>query len=522
MRLRVLGALASVGTLLVGLLLAGAAAPAAAAGLTFDGQVFSITTNQGLAGMRVEIVAVNDDGSFGAVLLSTTTTDTPGDPGRFVLDLPATKPAGRAAIRAVDPAGRYLPSYDNWGRTYPAPYNLAGNGVWDALYSDYAPWRGTSFAMGAAGRFVPIAPVRVADTRVNGHGPMQRGSWYRISMPALPGEPVAYVLNVTATGTQCDASYLAVGMNVVGYVSGAETSIVNARAGADVANLTTIRFGTRYPELGGDWVQLYNHECATDVVVDLQGYYDSGSPDGAGYVPVTPERVVDTRSGAGPLGAGESRRVDLAALASDMPDDAVAVAVNLTATGTTAVTSYLSAYPTGYTPGRSTSVLNARQGQDVANVAVVPLADDGSFEVYNDAGRTDVVLDVQGWYTATGGVSFFPLDHRRLTTGDALLGAGQERVVGAPGRGIEIPADAQALAVNLTSAAGSEATSYVTAYPAGVARPLASNLNTVRGVDLANSAVVGLGAGGHVLYNNAGSVLLLEDIQGYFAPGPLD
>lgn len=522
MRLRVLGALAIVGALLAGVLVTGMAGPAAAAGRTFSGRVHTITPGHGLAGMRVEIVAVNPDGSFGAVLLSTTTADDPGDPGRFVLDLPAEKPAGRAAIRAVDPAGRYLPSYDNWARTYPAPYELVGGGVWDALYSPHAEWRETSFAMIAAGRYVPLAPVRVADTRVGGHGPMRRGDWYRITMPSLPGEPVAYVLNVTATRTQCAADYVAVGMNVVGYDYGAETSIVNARAGADVANLTTIRVGTRYPELGGDWVQLYNHACPTDVVVDLQGYYDSSSPDNAGYVPVTPERVLDTRVGAVPLGAGEGRRVDLAGLASGMPDDAVAVAVNITATGTTAPTSYLSAYATGYTPGRSTSVLNAYRGQDVANLAVVPLADDGSIEVYNNAGQTDVVLDVQGWYTTTGGVSFYPLDHRRLTTGDPVLGAGQQRLVGAPGRGIEVPADAQALAVNLTSAAGTASTSYVTAYPAGAARPLASNLNTRRGVDLANSAFVALGPGGHVLYNNSGSVRLLEDVQGWFAPGPLD
>ncbi|WP_124343752.1 hypothetical protein [Cellulomonas algicola] len=509
------------GALVVGLLLAGVAAPAAAAGRTFSGRVFSITTNQGLAAMRVEIVAVNADGSFGTVLLSATTADDPVDPGRFVLDLPAEKPAGRAAMRVVDPAGRYMPSYDNWGRTYPAPYELLGGGVWDALYSTYGPWQETSFAMLAAGRYVPVVPRRVVDTRVNGHGPMQRNEWYKFPMPALPGEPVAFVLNVTATRTQCAADYIAVGMNIVGYETGAESSIVNARAGADVANLTTIRVGTRYED-PADWVQLYNHACPTDVVVDLQGYYDSGSPSGAGYVPVTPERVLDSRTDGGPLDAGEARRVDLAELATDMPADAVAVAVNLTATRTTAATSYLSAYPTGFTAARSTSVLNARRGQDVANLAVVPLAEDGSIEIYNDAGRTDVVVDVQGWYTESGGVSFYPLDHRRLTTGDGLLGAGKERLVGAPGRGIEIPADAQALAVNLTSTAGTAPTSYVTAYPAGASRPFASNLNTRQGIDLANSAVVGLGPGGHVLYNDAGSVRLLEDVQGYFAPGPLD
>lgn len=515
LRLRPLGVLLTIASLLAGALLVGAGGPATAAGVSFQGRVSSLVDGTGLGGMRVEIVSVNADGSFGTVLFSTLTSTDAVDTGYFDLALPASKPAGKAAVRAVDPAGRYMASYDDWGKTYPAPHNLTGGGVWDSIYAG-VPWRNASFGMLAAGRYVPIPPVRLADTRVNGHGPMRRGDWYEVPVPALVGDPVAYVVNVTATRTECAADYIAVGTNVVGYPWGAETSLVNGHAGADVANVAVIRALRR-----DDGLVLYNHACSTDVIVDLQGYYDSEG-GGAGYVPVTPERVLDTRAGSGALGAAQSRRVDLAALASDLPDDAVAVAVNLTATGTTATTSYLSAYATGDADGRSTSVLNAYRGQDVANLAIVPLADDGSIEIYNNAGQTDVVVDVQGWYTASGGVSFWPLDHRRLTTGDPVLGAGQERLVGAPGRGIEIPADATALAVNLTSAAGTASTSYVTAYPAGSGRPLASNLNTRRGVDLANGAVVGLGTAGHRLYNNSGSVQLLEDIQGYFAPGPLD
>ncbi|WP_315096247.1 hypothetical protein [uncultured Cellulomonas sp.] len=518
MRTRALAAALAAVALLAGGLVASVAAPAAAAEVTVTGRVYSLPTSEPLDGMRVEIVAVNPDGSFGAVLGSTLTTTVGTEPGRFVMTLPASKPTGRAALRTVDPAGRYMTSYDDYARTYPAPYTLLDGGLWDYVYGANGGQQWFSFGMAPAGRFVPVAPVRLADTRVNGHGPMRRGDWYEVPLPVLVGEVVAVVVNVTATRTQCAADYISSGVNVVGFSQGgSETSIVNGRAGADVANVAVVR------TIGRDvGVLLYNHACATDVVVDLQGYYDSAI-DGAaaGYVAVSPERVLDTRTGSGPLGAGQSRRVDVGALGS-RPADAVAVSVNITATGTTAPTSYLSAYATGDHAGRQTSVLNAYRGQDVANLAVVPLADDGSIEVYNNAGQTDVVLDVQGWYSETGGVSFFPLDHRRLTTGSLVLGPGQERLVGAPGRGIEIPADAQALAVNLTSAAGTASTSYVTAYPDGSPRPLASNLNSRYGVDLANSALVGLGPAGHRLYNNSGSVVLLEDIQGYFAPGPLD
>src|SRR6202011_1288730 len=63
------------------------------------------------------------------------------------------------------------------------------------------------------------------------------------------------------------------------------------------------------------------------------------------------------------------------------------------------------------------------------------------------------------------------------------------------------------------------ASTCVTTWPAGGGLPLASNLNLVRGQTSANQAVVALGSGGVVnLHNFSGSVDLVVDLAGYFAP----
>jgi hypothetical protein len=83
-----------------------------------------------------------------------------------------------------------------------------------------------------------------------------------------------------------------------------------------------------------------------------------------------------------------------------------------------------------------------------------------------------------------------------------------------------VPADATAVAINLTGTGITQAT-FLSAYPGGVANPGTSNLNLAAGSD-ATAAVfaeVGL-SGSHTIsvYNNSGQVLVIVDVLGYFAP----
>jgi hypothetical protein len=83
------------------------------------------------------------------------------------------------------------------------------------------------------------------------------------------------------------------------------------------------------------------------------------------------------------------------------------------------------------------------------------------------------------------------------------------------GRG-RLPAGASAVVMNLT-ATGASRTTWLTAWPGGARRPLASDLNVLAGHDTANLVVVKIGTKGRVnLYNAAGSTNLVGDVVGYY------
>jgi hypothetical protein len=117
---------------------------------------------------------------------------------------------------------------------------------------------------------------------------------------------------------------------------------------------------------------------------------------------VTPLRVLDTRKGIGaskaPLPGGRSLTVRVAGLAglppAGGPGAATAVVVSLTATQPSVAT-YLTVYASGSPPLASDVVVAG--GHTVGNLAVVALAPDGTFQVYDAAGRTQVVVDVLGY-----------------------------------------------------------------------------------------------------------------------------
>ena len=105
------------------------------------------------------------------------------------------------------------------------------------------------------------------------------------------------------------------------------------------------------------------------------------------------------------------------------------------------------------------------------------------------------------------------------TRGDPL-GPGEtytEKVRGINGN-CNIPADATAVAMNVT-AVGGTADSFLTIWPSGVARPVASNLNWVPGAPpTPNKVDVKLSADGWIdLFNLAGQVSVLADVVGYYA-----
>jgi len=70
--------------------------------------------------------------------------------------------------------------------------------------------------------------------------------------------------------------------------------------------------------------------------------------------------------------------------------------------------------------------------------------------------------------------------------------------------------------LNVTAVAPT-ANTFVTVYPSGTDRPLASNLNVTAGQVIPNMVLARVGPDGAVMmYNNGGVVDLVADVVGYF------
>ncbi|GCE75026.1 hypothetical protein [Cellulomonas biazotea] len=459
-------------------------------GWVYDGD----TTGGGLAGMTVELVGGWEWAGLGVVA-----TGVSGPDGHFSLVAPCSDAS--ATVRVSDPSGFYGTRY-GYADTDPddAP------GVWLGNAVDLGVW---SVRMTKPGRFVPVEPTRVIDTREDAEGPVGPGENAVFLLDELPDNTSAVVLNLTTTQGSAPTSF--VSWQPYRFAGEPSTSVINSTAGRDVANLVTVPV-SRFTESGKYELVLYNDAGWTHLVADIQGYYTS-DPAGAGFEPVTPTRVLDTRASA-PVGAHGTRRLDLAGPGTQAPVDAVAAAVTVTSTEATAATSYVSAYPSDAVDGPSTSVLNAYRGDDVPNLAVVPLGADGSITLYNDQGSTHLVVDVVGWYVASGGADFYPVVPRRAD-GSGLLGAGA--TTGFDGDAIPavVRADATAMAVNLTTA-GTAVPSYLTVHPTGGVRPFTSSANARPGADVATGVLTGLGPGFSV-YNDRGDLQALVDVYGWFA-----
>ena len=252
------------------------------------------------------------------------------------------------------------------------------------------------------------------------------------------------------------------------------------------------------------------------------------SPVMGSYVSVTPFRITDTRTGSGQPNAGKT----LAAAATlnvqvtglgTVPAGASAAVLNVTAVFPTA-SGFLTVFPAGITMP-TVSSLNFTPGATVANLVTVPLSATGMVSIFNHAGSTNVVVDVEGYYTSTASTdgsglynSLSPtralgtLQHGRGIPANSRLPV----VVAGSSASDGVPATATAVVLNATAAFGT-ASSFLTVYPAGVTMPTASNLNFVASQAVANRVTVGVGVSGQIeVYNHSGTVYVDIDVDGYY------
>jgi len=134
----------------------------------------------------------------------------------------------------------------------------------------------------------------------------------------------------------------------------------------------------------------------------LAAHAMGSSGDGSVLVPMAPVRVLDTRDAASPIHAlGQGGTVTLS-VAANVPAEATAAAINLTVVNGT-VGSFLTLYPTGMDRPLA-SAINWSDNVAHANSTVIKLGSDKAFNIYNNSGSVDVVIDLVGYYiSSTGG-----------------------------------------------------------------------------------------------------------------------
>ena len=184
-------------------------------------------------------------------------------------------------------------------------------------------------------------------------------------------------------------------------------------------------------------------------------------------------------------------------------------------------------WPTGIARPTASN-LNFRAGEAVPQPRRGRVGYRRSGKLLQRAGSVDVIADVEGWvgdslnsYGTEGLFNPLPpsriLDTRTTNGGhDFPLGPGQTLTMQVSGRGGVSSSDAGAVIMNVT-VTNPTALSYLTVWPTGVTRPLASNLNFSANETIPNRVAVGLGSGGQInFYNAAGYVNVIADVNGWF------
>jgi len=243
----------------------------------------------------------------------------------------------------------------------------------------------------------------------------------------------------------------------------------------------------------------------------------------------SPKRALDSRLVANRIGTGEIYLPLNEDPSLGIAPEATAVVLNVTAIEPTQQMN-LTVWPTGLTKPLASN-LNVAPGKIVANQVTVKLgaggeSGSGSISLSTNAGQTDVVIDVVGYFVKSrsgDGAELQPVTpYRVMSSRDSIgpysspWGPKETRSLQIAGTGV--PADATAVVLNVTATQGTASTSHLRIFPAGQALPNASSLNFEANVNTPNLVTVGLSGGQIDIYNSSGSVHVIADVVGYYGP----
>jgi len=449
------------------------------------GPFVEVQPSSGNVGTHVTILGSNLSGATAVTFNGTSSVFTVLSPSEIATAVPAAATTG--VIRVTAPGGTLVSNADF---QVPGPF-----------------------------QFVQVSPCRLLDTR-KGHGPLQGGTTTNFAIPQLgscgiPASASVYSLNVTVV-PHGPLGYLTIWS--AGEVQ-PYASTMNSPDGRTKANAAIV-------PAGNNAVSVYVSDT-TDLVLDIDGYFENPSSQTEQFFPLTPCRVIDTRKGtgdlAGPFLTGRQER-DFPVLESGcIPQNASiqAYSFNVTVQPHPAgqPLSYLRIWPQGETQP-TVSTLNNPTATLVANAAIVAAGTDGGIAVL-PSDSTDLIVDITGYFAApgTGGLSLYPvpscrvLDTRKIGNGDPFAG---ELTVQVTSSGCAPPAGARAYTFNATVLPEGPL-GYLTLWPDGETRPGVSTLNALDGLVTSNMAIVPTTNGSIDAYASSLTQLIL-DISSYFAP----
>lgn len=266
-------------------------------------------------------------GPVRGTVTATVPASVPADAVAVVLDVSAVGPRGPGYLR-VSPAGT-APS--TTAVNYPARHGVTGlvvtaldperrvdltsSGGATDLTGDLVGYYTQS--AGAGGHWTPTDAVRVVDTRSGLGAPSGATTGdVHVTLPAtVPADATGVVLDVTAVDPTGDG-YLRVTPAGVP----AATTAMNFSAGSSTTALalTATTAGRLTVSIAGSPAQL---------VVDLVGWYEGAAAGGSGFVPLPPQRFVDTRGGLAARGPGSGPL--LLTVPVQVPADATAVLLDV-------------------------------------------------------------------------------------------------------------------------------------------------------------------------------------------------
>jgi LPXTG-site transpeptidase (sortase) family protein len=239
----------------------------------------------------------------------------------------------------------------------------------------------------------------------------------------------------------------------------------------------------------------------------------------------SPTRLLDTRSDVGnqPNGKPGAKSITTTQIIgrADVPVDAVAVVLNVTATAAEGA-GYITVYPAGQPVPTASNINTERRGQTIPNLVTVPIGTGGRVAFYSSVG-THLIADIFGYYvpsaTSVSGRYVSTEPTRAMDTRNFRGPLAAKEVLRVPLGGI--PRDALAAVLNVTVTAATGA-GYWTVFADGAPVPGTSNLNVdVAGQTIPNQVLAPVNNGAVAIFTSAGGHVIV-DVAGYYtgASGP--